>query len=380
MTGSRRLRGRGWAAWVALLVLGAVSTAAVTAYAANISLTSQTLTSRTVAPPCLPAWWNNAYSHRVPLSVTTGSNSVGTDYSVAATLDHASWVAAGNALASGDDVRVVALNSSTCAWTELDRVVADSSAWNTSSTRVWFRLTATITANSSSSQAFFVYYGNPAAGAPPANHGNVFLAYDRFPGTSLGAAWQVLRPPTTWSVGGDALNITMGTNQDFWGGGGNAPLFSVAAPTGSFEVQVRQSGALTAGGQTAGVLAYTDDDNYVANYHEWFTGGGKGTEFVRETAGSPVSQTNTSGAATADPMWLRLGKVGSTYTASYSTNGGASYSTQGTYSYSLGLNRVGLSAFSYSSNSTSVSFTNFRIRRLVNNEPTVTVGAPTAKY
>lgn len=372
-------RRHGWATWVGLLLLGGLATVAATGYAASLTVTSGRLTQRTVATPCVPAWWDNAYDYRVPLSVTT-VNQVLNDYSLPAVLDHAGLVAAGTSLASGDDVRVVALNSSTCTWTQLDRVLDDSSAWNASSTRIWFRSTSTITANSSSPHAFFVYYGNPSAGTPPATAGNVFLAHDRFPGTSLGGSWQVLRSPTSWSVGGGSLNITMGKNKDFQGPGADAPLFSLAAPTGNLEIQVRQSGALTGDGQTGGILAYTDDDNYLGNYHEQFAGGVKGTEFVREIGGSAASQTNTSGTATADPIWLRLTKLGTSYVAYHSTNGGGSYANQGTYTFAPNLNRIGLSAFSTTSSTTTISFTSFRVRRLVTTEPTVTVGAQTAKY
>ncbi len=189
----------------------------------------------------------------------------------------------------------------------------------------------------------------------------------------------MLRPPTTWSVGGGALNITMMANRDFWGGQNNAPLFSIVAPTGDLEIQVKQAGALTLGGQTTGILAYQDDDNYVANYYEYLSGGCncRGMELVREVGGSP---TSTITAVSSNPMYVRLTKFGNDYTGGYSTNGGASFIQVGTYTTAIGLSRIGITAFSYTSNVTSVSFTNFRVRRYTTPEPSTSLGAQTSKY
>ena len=361
--------GRARARWVAVAVVALVAAATATASAAPISLTSSPVGLRTVAPPCLPSWWNAAYGYRRQITVTTGSSAVATDYSVSITLNHAALVTAGSSLASGDDVRIVALDSAACTWTELDRVLDDSSSWNTATTKLWFRLSAAIGADSSSPVTYFVYHGRPSAASPPANASNVFLFFDNFPGAALGPSWSVLRPPTTWSVSGSALNITMMPNTDFWAGANDATLFSIAAPAGDMEVQVKQSGALTQGGASTGIVAYRNDANYVANYHERFSGGCncEVVEMTREVSDSPTSTIVT---VSSNPIYLRLNKIGNDYTGFYSTNSGVSYTQYGTANTTFSLTRVGVTAFrSWTGSVNSVSLTNFRVRRLVAAEP-----------
>jgi regulation of enolase protein 1 (concanavalin A-like superfamily) len=374
MTPGRRIRTvRAVAVAVAL-----VATAATWAHAAPVSLTSANLTVDLVSPPCLPPWWDGSYGYRAQVTVTTGAAPVSTDYSVSITLDHAALVTAGSSLAGGDDVRVVALDSATCTWTELDRVLDDSSSWNSSLTRLWFRLAAAIGPDSSSPVAYFVYYGNPGAGPAPADAMNVFLFFDDFPGTSLGPDWTVLRPPGTWSVSGGALHITTPSNKDFWGGTNNAPLFSIPSPAGDLEVQVEQAGSLNRGGHT-GVLGYQDDNNYVAQYHEVFSGGCRceGVEMVREVAGSPTS-TPIEGPG-SNPMHVRLTKLGTQYSGAYSTDG-VTYTTVDSITSPISQTTVGVTAFNSTWRSTSVDLTHFRVRRYTAPEPSTSLGAPTAQY
>ena len=95
-------------------------------------------------------------------------------------VDTAALVSAGKLLANGDDLRVV--------WTgggaplELDRV-ADT-AFNGSATEIWFKSQASIPA-SGQDNSYYIYYGNPAASAPPENPTNVFALYDGFDDTTV---------------------------------------------------------------------------------------------------------------------------------------------------------------------------------------------------
>jgi type II secretory pathway pseudopilin PulG len=123
--------------------------------------------------------WSADYDYRVPITVRA-QNAVGAGYAVAVQLNHASLVAAGKSLASGDDVRVRYWNGS--AYSELDRVLDPTSAWNTSSTTLWFALQAPIAAGATDAN-YFLYYGNLADSNPPAFGPNVFLDYQD--GTSL---------------------------------------------------------------------------------------------------------------------------------------------------------------------------------------------------
>ena len=64
-------------------------------------------------------------------------------------------------------------------WVELDRMLDPGSSWNSASTRLWFQTQAPIGASSSDSD-YYIYYGNAAAGAPPANPASIFFFYDGY--------------------------------------------------------------------------------------------------------------------------------------------------------------------------------------------------------
>ncbi|MGH2573077.1 MAG: hypothetical protein ACRDGU_06310 [Actinomycetota bacterium] len=309
-----------------------------------------------------PPWWNAAYNWRRAIDVTAGA-AIAAGYSLSVTFDHAGLVGAGKALANGNDVRVVYWNGS--GWVQLARFRDEGSAWNTSATQVWFRAQSPVAAGASDGN-YFMYYGNSAPGGPPANPSNVFFFYDRFPGPGLSASWTVLRPPAAgWSVSG-TLSINMDPNEDFWGATNNAPLFHVAAPAGDFEAQVEQFGRPIANGHTGGILDYQDDDNYIADYHDNIAGA-ETVEYVREAAGAPTSQTV---GVSSNPLYLRIRKLGTSYTGWYSTNGGATFTQVGTpQTITLGPIRIGLTAFSFTTNVRTMSFDNIRVRNLVNPEP-----------
>jgi hypothetical protein len=314
-----------------------------------------------------PSWWNAAYNWRRAIDVTAGA-AVSAGYSLSVTFDHAALVGAGKALANGNDVRVVYWNGA--AWVQLARLLDEGSAWNTSTTKIWFRGQSPIAAGANDWN-YFLYYGNPAPGGPPANPSNVFFFYDRFPGPGLSPSWTVLRPPVAgWSVAG-TLSINMDPNEDFWGATNSAPLFHVAAPAGDFEAQVEQFGRPNADGHTAGILDYQDDDNYIADYHDRI-GAAESVEYVREAAGAPTNQT---GGVSSNPIYLRIQKLGTSYTGWYSTDGGTSFTQIGTpQTITLGPIRIGLTAFSFTVNVRTVSFDNIRVRDLVSPEPTSSLG------
>ncbi len=131
-----------------------------------------TATIKVIAPS-----FNTAWLWRRQVTVTAASTDVPAGYSVPVQLDHAGMVAAGVAMASGNDVRVAHWTGSQ--WVELNRVLDNGSAWNTGTTTIWFQTAAPIPA-STSDTTYYVYYGNPLAAAAPANPDSVFLFSDDF--------------------------------------------------------------------------------------------------------------------------------------------------------------------------------------------------------
>ncbi|HTR55382.1 MAG TPA: DUF2341 domain-containing protein [Kofleriaceae bacterium] len=120
-------------------------------------------------------WWNPAWGHRAPLDITAGDNGAPGGYTIAVAFDHASLVAAGEALASGDDVRVVSDGG-----TDIDRVLDTGASWDTATTIVWFQVSEQLAEGQT--VRYWLYYGNASAGSPPAHASNVFLLADDFEG------------------------------------------------------------------------------------------------------------------------------------------------------------------------------------------------------
>ncbi len=129
-----------------------------------------------------PGWWDVDLDFRQRIDVATSTAAAPDAYTVPLTLDHAALVASGLARADGDDVRVLRWDGST--WTELDRVLEDGSAWDRVDTTIWFRTTDPIAADTT--HTYWLYFGDPAAGSPPADPEVVFLLTENFDAGDLG--------------------------------------------------------------------------------------------------------------------------------------------------------------------------------------------------
>ena len=145
-------------------------------------------------------WWDTDYAYRRSvIIINNASSALSMNYSISLTVDTASMVSSGKLMPNGNDLRVVYESGNSRV--ELDREV---DGMNTSSTQVWFRTQASIPASGSDSD-YYVYYGNPNAGNPPANKSNIYLWFDDFnradePDITSEAAYQVKTGGGTWSI------------------------------------------------------------------------------------------------------------------------------------------------------------------------------------
>jgi len=150
-------------------------------------------------------WWNANYAYRRRITIAnTGASSLGANYSVAVTIDASSLISSGKALLNGNDIRVAFWSGNS--WIELDRDVRDI---NSASTQVWFETQTAIPGNSLDSN-YYLYYGDPTAGNPPANNTNVYLWFDDFnrpnnTDITTEAAYHVKTGGGTWSLENGAL-------------------------------------------------------------------------------------------------------------------------------------------------------------------------------
>jgi len=87
-------------------------------------------------------WWDVSYGYRKQITISVGTSAVPASTVTALTFDHAALVTAGRSQADGDDIRVLYWTGT--AWTELPRIVANGSSWNSASTKILFKIQAQI--------------------------------------------------------------------------------------------------------------------------------------------------------------------------------------------------------------------------------------------
>ncbi len=122
------------------------------------------------------SWWDNAWGYRrqITLTNTSASTALPIRYTASFSFDTTALIGSGQLLSDCSDLRLV--YDPGLAPAEIDRVVENC---NTSQTTVWYALQRPVAA-SGQDKAYFLYYGNPAAGTPPANGMNVFIFFENW--------------------------------------------------------------------------------------------------------------------------------------------------------------------------------------------------------
>jgi len=136
-------------------------------------------------------WWSCDYRYRKALTLTlVEGESLAAGWPIAITLNHAAYVGLGEALASGNDFRLVTFDA-THGWTELSRVADPLAPFNSTVTTLWFALAAPLDATGSE-VSYFLYYGHPGAGTPLADESAIFPFADFFErpdSAAVGSGW-----------------------------------------------------------------------------------------------------------------------------------------------------------------------------------------------
>ena len=168
---------------------------------------------------------------------------------------------------------------------------------------------------------------------------------DDFSG-SLDPAWSWVRGDAThWSLGGRLgfLRITTQAGNLAASSNDARNLLLQPAPGGDYEITTRVEFAPTQNTQQADLLVYQNDDNYLTLSRLYDNAlGGNAVQFVHETGGTATAvDLNTD----LTIIYLRIVKVGTTYTGYYSPDG-IGWTQVGQFTgVSLAAPQVGLSAW-----------------------------------
>lgn len=102
------------------------------------------------------AWWNETWRYRIAFTATNSSDFDAVNIPYRLTLDTATLIAAGKMQNSGNDIRIIDINTG-----EIIRFQIEQNTLNTSATGIWFDGTIT----SKNSKQYYLYYGNSNATA-----------------------------------------------------------------------------------------------------------------------------------------------------------------------------------------------------------------------
>ncbi len=167
---------------------------------------------------------------------------------------------------------------------------------------------------------------------------------DNFNSPSLNTSiWTYVNPlgDATLSMTGNAISVGIpaGTAHDAWTGGNFAPRIMQNANNTNFEVETKFTSTFNAQYQSQGILAQQDNANYIRFD---FVRSSTATRIfsaiiVNNTATTKSNITITPG----NPVYLRVKRVGNTWTSYYSYNG-TTWTTAANYSHTLTVSNVGL--------------------------------------
>jgi len=154
-------------------------------------------------------WWNNSWDYRKPINITNiASNPVLRKwFTVNMTVEN--LTGSGKMQADYDDVRVIYNGTGSDA--ELDRVIT---AYNSTHFLIEFAVQANITNGTSSTNEYWLYYGNAGASAPTINKSKVYLFYCDFSSDVCGLTEQDANNYITYNATAEHLNFDLDRDAD----------------------------------------------------------------------------------------------------------------------------------------------------------------------
>ena len=182
--------------------------------------------------------------------------------------------------------------------------------------------------------------------AVPCNNG---CFVEEFDGSALSSDWGTVRPSGNLTVSGGSVKIPMEATDLYQTTNTARDLVLTDLPEGPFVATTKVTAPINRQYQSAGLLVYGDDDNYLKHVFQGRSSDPNAASNIiqtaRETAGT-AAETNTPGLGASFPstVWLRLtSEDGEQVLGSYSTDGetwtdmSAGYSLAGITNPRIGL-------------------------------------------
>ncbi|WP_243731726.1 ThuA domain-containing protein [Nocardioides ochotonae] len=150
---------------------------------------------------------------------------------------------------------------------------------------------------------------------------------EQFDGTALGSDWDVVRPSGNLEVSGGTVDIPLEATDLYQGTNTARDLVLTDLPDGPFVVTTKVSAPINRSYQSAGLLIYGDDDNYIKHVFQGRSDQPDAASNIIQLAKeleATAAETNTSGLGAEFPstVWLRLtSEDGTDVIGSYSTDG-----------------------------------------------------------
>ncbi len=170
---------------------------------------------------------------------------------------------------------------------------------------------------------------------------------DEFDSTTLSSFWTFDDPAgdSTLTLDGStaSISVPVDTNHNLWDDDVNAPRLMQSVADGDFEVEARFDSSLTEKYQLQGILAEQSNGTFLrfGNY----TNGSSVFAFVAviDPVAGTASAIHSQSIAAAATSYLRVGRLGDTWTFERSTNG-TTWLTLTTFNQAFALSKLGVYA------------------------------------
>lgn len=336
---------------------------------------------KTVSNPILSAkWWDNNYFKRSKISFGTNHSLLPIGYTATFSMDTRV------AQSDGDDIRIVFQNNNG-EIIELDRI---ANTWNSATSSIQFKLVSEIPANSnlSSNGDYYIYYDNSLAKNPPSELSNIYSVYDDFSNEQIRSDWKTFDNDkvngTSFTESSNTLNINAG-GVDTWESGTNmVDDYSTVYQeniSGDFEVTVKciyQDNIGTA--QNTGIMIKNDITKTQANNGYFVNVDNISAAYISAWDSNYNGYLDTLFASSTGVSWphcLRITKLGTSFTASYSDDC-VNFTSMSTRNISDALNIQDVGVYVLSSGGDVLSlgrFDYFKLLKTVAINPTLSLGS-----